>query len=417
VKTKAKRVATTSRRRKQPKVRRGPKLPTGPKKQQITAIIKGREKVLTKEETDVVRAKYAKGATDEEFYHFMFVLRKHWLDPTTNQAYCVIFEGERTGRNMVIIIGIGGYRAMAARSHRKDFGGTSNGNWTFNDSTLGKTPAGKRIPDTATVHAYRKGDTKDNPSGSATVFWEEFAPANLSATRSDFWNRMPKHMLAKCAEAQALRKAFPDLTTIYSTEEMSQRLQDHTPGGREIVHAGGVQPSGHIFSDRVQAQQNAKLIAEAKAKGNWCEQHHCVKSACPADEHTVEENNQAFAESQQKRKPIDVKPESVKASKPKEHSMRGLEFVRGTLHSVMYGKTKEKAVPYINIRINNVWHTIWSRTLHAFFPSEAEVVARVIECYVDPKNKNVVGLNRLGALHFAEDGRTVIHREPGEDDD
>jgi hypothetical protein len=58
------------------------------------------------------------------------------------------------------------------------------------------------------------------------------------------WKKMPKHMLAKCAEAIALRKAYPDLADIYTDDEMARTNSEHTPAGRpiaqepEIVSAG-----------------------------------------------------------------------------------------------------------------------------------------------------------------------------------
>jgi hypothetical protein len=52
---------------------------------------------------------------------------------------------------------------------------------------------------------------------TASAKWEEyFVPS------SPMWKKMPETMLAKCAEAKALRKAFPNIGQIYVDEEMNQ---------------------------------------------------------------------------------------------------------------------------------------------------------------------------------------------------
>lgn len=57
-----------------------------------------------------------------------------------------------------------------------------------------------------------------------TARWEEFYPGD---SRGMMWRKMPLTMLAKCAEAQAIRKAFPDkLNRIYAVEEMEQAADD-----------------------------------------------------------------------------------------------------------------------------------------------------------------------------------------------
>jgi phage recombination protein Bet len=217
-------------------------------------------KPITLEEKQValIRDLCAKGTNDQEFELFMQVCRKSKLDPFLRQIYCVLWPKDN-GRTheMVIITGIGGYRAMAARDHN-DFGGTSAATFSYFDPPS-FTPAGKRIPESATVTAFRKGGIQS--TGSA--YWEEYAPADLRKPRSDFWNRMPKVMLEKCAEAKALRKAFPGLSNIFTPEEMDHRFQDVTPQGRQISIAG-VAPSGAIVDPRAAAKVAQQAVLDEK---------------------------------------------------------------------------------------------------------------------------------------------------------
>jgi phage recombination protein Bet len=226
-----------------------------------TIIQHNRERRLRPEEVDLLKKTVAKGTTDDEFLYFMTVCRKHRIDPFTKQIYCVVWPTNNgASHEVVIIMGIGGYRMTAARDH-KDFGGTSKATFTYQDTKL-MTPAGRRIPETACVKALRKG----GEPAEAEVFWEEFAPTDLRAKRSDFWNRMPKHMLAKCAEALAIRKAFPDLSDIYTEEEVSARLADLTEGGREIV-VDGVNPSGRVADTQYGSRQASQRVLSEKLAG------------------------------------------------------------------------------------------------------------------------------------------------------
>jgi hypothetical protein len=75
------------------------------------------------------------------------------------------------------------------------------------------------------------------------AFWNEFAPlkdewidGNRTGRKAlnDTWQRMPRLMLAKCAEAAALRRGWPDdMSGLYTEEEMERTIIEGT--ATEIV--------------------------------------------------------------------------------------------------------------------------------------------------------------------------------------
>ena len=74
-------------------------------------------------------------------------------------------------------------------------------------------------PITATATVYKiVGGVR--VSFSATAIWDAYCP---QGNESFMWKKMPYLMLGKCAEALALRKAFPnDLSGVYTDDEMAQ---------------------------------------------------------------------------------------------------------------------------------------------------------------------------------------------------
>ena len=144
-------------------------------------------------------------ATQSELEVFFYQCARTGLDPIANQIYLV-----RRSNRMVIQTGIDGYRLVASRSGL--MAGSDDPEFTEKDG----------IPDTATVTVYRIAADGERYPYTATARWSEYAP-DLSLDGSFMWKKMPHTMLGKCAEALALRKAFPnELSGLYTDVEMAQ---------------------------------------------------------------------------------------------------------------------------------------------------------------------------------------------------
>src|SRR5690606_27428050 len=72
----------------------------------------------------------------------------------------------------------------------------------------------------------------------AVALYKTFVQTDRDGNPTQFWRKMPEHMLAKCAESQALRKAFPEEAGgLYTSEEMQQA--SNAPHRQEIDRETG----------------------------------------------------------------------------------------------------------------------------------------------------------------------------------
>lgn len=168
------------------------------------------------EQVHVLRTLICPDANDAEFVLFGQVCQRTGLDPFSRQVYGIKRKGKLT-----IQTSIDGFRLIAQRS--KDYAGQEGPFWCGEDGVWRDVWLSREHPSAAKVGVYRKGWTQP-VWGVAT--WAEYAQY-FSGQPGEMWARMPANMLAKCAESQALRKAFPaELSGLYSRDEMDQSDND-----------------------------------------------------------------------------------------------------------------------------------------------------------------------------------------------
>uniref|UniRef100_A0A6H2A0R5 Putative DNA recombination protein n=1 Tax=viral metagenome TaxID=1070528 RepID=A0A6H2A0R5_9ZZZZ len=176
---------------------------------------------LDDEQVALIKNTVAKGATDDELKLFIAVANRCGLDPFTRQIHFVkrnVWNNvKRTYEEVgTIQTGIDGYRAAAART----------GEHAGTDDAVIEEMAG--LPVKAQVTVYRMIQGTRAPF-AATARFSEYAQSMKDGKLIRQWEKMPFLMLSKCAEALALRKAFPaDLSGVYVEEEV-QVMEDGKP--------------------------------------------------------------------------------------------------------------------------------------------------------------------------------------------
>jgi phage recombination protein Bet len=162
---------------------------------------------LTPDKLELVRRTLAPDLTNDELALFGEVAKRFGLDPVKKQLYAI-----KRGGRVTFQTSIDGFRTIAERSGK--YRGQLGPFWCAADGVWVEVWLSKQPPAAAKVAILRSDFTEPL---WAVARWDSYAQT------TGLWPKMPDLMLAKVAEALALRRAFPqDLSGLYSAEEMEQ---------------------------------------------------------------------------------------------------------------------------------------------------------------------------------------------------
>lgn len=205
---------------------------------------------LSAGDMEVLKTSKFKGFSNEEVAYAGKVCATLRLSPFLNQIHFV-----KRGQAVVPQVGIDGFRLSAQRA-----GGYAGSDEAVYEYGPGAGPNGedRKRPLKATVTVWRMVEGQ-RCAFTASVLWSEFySPVG------GMWDKLPHQMLGKCAEAQALRKAFPsELSGVHTPEEMDQA---GAPTNAQNIEAKILPPSA--VTDAVEAE--ARPVADSISRPGVC---------------------------------------------------------------------------------------------------------------------------------------------------
>lgn len=232
------------------------------------------ELTITQDQTDWTQQQVAalkqlgvsNDVTQADLAIFLTQSKRTGLDPFSRQIY-MIGRKQKTANGyetkQTIQVGIDGLRAIAHRVAQQchEVFSMSDTLWADNSGVWHDVWLSPEPPAAAKVSVKRGGGVF-----SAVAIFKEYAPV-YNGKLSGMWATKPALMIAKCAEALALRKAFPsDMSGIYTDDEMSRADDVSAP---TVVEASAQQQAETTsrnrpqLSTQEQREQILEMLAEA----------------------------------------------------------------------------------------------------------------------------------------------------------
>ena len=253
------------------------------------------------EKVELIKDTIARGASDDELMLFLHLAQRSGLDPFSRQIYLIERRQQIDGQWKTTRqpqTGIDGLRLIADRTDRYAPGRQPS--YTY-DATGGLLTA------TAYVKKFVRGEWHEI---AATAHYDEYVQRKKDGQPNQMWAEKPHIMLAKCAEALALRRAFPaEMSGLYTADEIRASGGDELPAAsaanpitgeivdtpvgasreqltelrdlwRQSAAVGRPAPARHLTLDleSLSAEQIAKLVEQARG---WIAQARETREAEP----------------------------------------------------------------------------------------------------------------------------------------
>ena len=189
--------------------------------QSLTITNKNTALTFDKETIELIKSAIMPvNSNQKELELYLYQCKRTGLDPLTRQIYCI-----KTKDKFSIQSTIDGFRLVAERSG--EYEGQTPAMWCGEDGIWKDVWLDKKPPHAAKVGVYRKNFKEPL---FAVARWDSYVQMSYKDGQQRInytWQKMGDLMLAKCAEALALRKAFPqELSGLYTGEEMAQTYNE-----------------------------------------------------------------------------------------------------------------------------------------------------------------------------------------------
>lgn len=217
---------------------------------------------------EVLRNSLYPGAADNSIKLVISYCKASGLDPMQKPVHIVpIYDSKAGSMRDVVMPGIGLYRTQAARSG--EYAGVTEPEFGP-DVTENIGGVETTYPSWCKVTVKRLLPTGQIVEFSATERWKENyamkGGKEKSIAPNAMWSKRPYGQLAKCAEAQALRKAFPEFGAQPTADEMEGKeidmgTVDRTTG--EITQSQRLELPA--YTDEIMETDLKKVIPAIKA--------------------------------------------------------------------------------------------------------------------------------------------------------
>ncbi len=217
----------------------------------------------------VLQSSLYPGASEASVKMVLGYCKASGLDPMQKPVHIVpMWDSKAGSMRDVVMPGIGMYRIQAARSGcagvtEPEFGP---------DAT--ESIGGQQItyPAWCRVTVKRRLQTGEVVEFTAKEFWRENYAVrggkDKSIAPNAMWTKRPYGQLAKCAEAQALRKAFPEIGSEPTADEMAGKAlhEDETAIDAETGEITGRKPAVSMPTRKPAAEQPTAIDARPSPK-------------------------------------------------------------------------------------------------------------------------------------------------------